>query len=69
MSVEQAIRVLAYAALAPSLAGAVYCLAALTYHHAAARLSPPAQVLFWRVVAVKLAAIALFTLDLAAHTA
>ncbi len=53
--------------LAVSLAGAVWSGAALVYERHVRHLAAPQRQLFTRIVAVKLAAIVLFTLDLAAH--
>ncbi len=67
MTVDQTIRIVSYAALAISMAGAVYCSAALLFESRGSRLSERQCDLFWRVVAVKMAGIVLLTLDLAAH--
>ena len=67
VTAEQTIRLLACAGLAVSLAGAVWSGAALIYEHRVRELAAHHRQLFWRLVAVKLAGIALFTLDLAAH--
>ena len=67
MTVEQTIRVLACAVLAVSLAGAVWSGAALLYERSVRQLAVHQRQLFTRIVAVKLAGIVLFTLDLAAH--
>ena len=67
MTVDQAIRIVSYAALAISMAGAVYCCAALVFASRGSRLSERQRDLFWRAVAVKMAGIVLLTLDLAAH--
>ena len=69
MTVDQTIRVVSYAALALSMAGAVYCCAALALQSRSNRLSGPQRDLLRRVAAVKMAGIVLLTLDLAAHTA
>ena len=69
MTVPQTIRILAYAALGVALAGAVYCGAQLLDAAHGDRFREPQRVLFRRIVAVKLAGIALFVLDLAAHAA
>ena len=53
--------------LAVSLAGAVWSGAALVYERCVRQLAVHQRQLFTRIVAVKLAAIVLFTLDLAAH--
>ena len=53
--------------LAVSLAGAVWSGAALLYECRVRQLAAHQRQLFTRIVAVKLAAIVLFTLDLAAH--
>ena len=67
MTVEQTIRVLACGMLAVSLAGAVWSGAALLYERRVRHLAAHQRQLFTRIVAVKLAAIVLFTLDLASH--
>ena len=69
MTAEQTIRILACAALAVSLAGAVWTGAALVYERRVRQLAVHQQQLFTRIVAVKLAGIVLLTLDLASHVA
>jgi hypothetical protein len=64
MTSAQTVRILAYAVLGVALAGAVYCAAELLDAAHGDRFSEPQRVLFRRIVAVKLAGIALFVLDL-----
>jgi hypothetical protein len=69
VTVQQTIRLLACAGLAVSLAGAVWSGAALVYEHRVRHLAVQHRELFWRLVGVKVAGIALFTVNLAAHIA
>lgn len=55
----EVVRTLALATLAPSAAGAVYCAGALAIGAAGPRLSAPKRELCWKLIAVKLAAIAI----------
>jgi hypothetical protein len=59
------VRTLAFAALAVFSAGAIYSAGALAINAAGDRLSPGARVLCWRILAVKLAGVALITITLA----
>ena len=61
----QVVRTLAHAVLALSAAGAVYSAGALAIQTAGPRLSPRAQELCWRLLAVKLAAVAIMVLAIA----
>ena len=61
------VRTLAFAALAVFSAGAIYSAGALAINAASDRLSPRARVLCWRILAVKLAGVALITITLAAQ--
>lgn len=61
------VRTLALSALTVTAAGAVYSAGALAIGAAGKRLSSRARELCWRLLAVKLAAVALLILAFAAH--
>ncbi len=64
MTSTHVIRLFALSVLAVSLSGAVYASTALVYDSRIRKLSAPHRDLYRRIVAVKLAGIALFALDL-----
>jgi hypothetical protein len=65
--VAEIVRTLAYALLVLSVAGAVYSASALAIDAAGARLSSRARELCWRLVGVKLAAVAIMVVAVAAR--
>jgi hypothetical protein len=62
---EAIIRTFAHAVLAVSAAGAVYCAGALVIHAAGARLSSQARELCWRLLALKVVAVAIMVIAIA----